>query len=343
MKKLSLLSLFLLAAVAHATVTAYSPPVGGMTTSAAGTTDSFMSVALAQPAAWVGTVASVSGSDITVSGTPGWGTNAFASGTFYYVRLLNGAQAGHFFSVTANGSGDVTVDNAGLNLSVINAGDTMEIVPYWTLGTLYPAGRAGISFTATTSLLSRQTVLLFFDSTVTGINRSASSSYYFYNGAWRKVGQSTATSFDNTIVYPDAYYIQRNTAAPTSLVYTGRVQPGYLGTILVGAAGTANDNFVALAYPVDVTLDQLTMAPSSFVATTSLLSTQDQLLYFSPSVTGINRSADFVYYYYNGAWRRKGASTATNFGSTVLTAGSGFIIRKVANAATVPWVFSTGF
>ena len=342
MKKLLLLPAFLLASSAFATVTAYSPPVGGMTTLGAASTDNFVSVALVNNAAWVGSVASVSGSDISVSGAPGWGANAFASGTYYYARMLGGAQKGHYFSILANGTGDVTVDNAGLDLSVINSGDRMEIAPYWTLGTLYPAGNAGLSYIASASPAVRQTELLFFDATSTGINRSASATYYFRNGAWRQIGASASTSFDNTIIYPDAFFIQRNKLTATTLVYTGRVQPSSVGTVLQAVAATQNDNYVALAFPINVTLNASGLA-AVFTPTVSVGSLKGQLLWFDPAGTGNNRSASATYYYRNGAWRKFGASASADFGSDVLTAGGGFIIRKVANSTTVPWVFDTGF
>jgi uncharacterized protein (TIGR02597 family) len=318
--------------------TAYSPPVGGMTLPAAASTDTFVSVTLATNAAWVGTVASVSGSDITVAGAPGWSANAFVTPGYHYARLLSGAQAGHYFSIISNSADTLSVDASGLNLSSIAASDKMEIAPYWTLGTLYPASQAGTAFTASTG--SYQTQLLAFDATSTGINRSASAVYYFYSGHWRQVGKSVGISYDNTIVYPDTYIIQRNTAAATALIHTGRVQRGSLGTILEATASAQNDNFVALAYPLDVTLNGTGLATSAFTASVS--GYKDQLLWFDPAGTGINRSATYTYYYYNGAWRRVGASTSTDFGATVLKAGSGFIIRKAANGVTAPWVFSTG-
>jgi uncharacterized protein (TIGR02597 family) len=342
MKKLSLLPLFLLVAtLARATATAYSPPSGGVTSTAAASTDTLVSVTLAQPAAWVGTASSGSSTDIVVNGSPAWSANQFASGTYYYVRMLSGALAGHYFSIVANGAFDLTVDNAGLNLGTINNLDAMEIVPYWTLGTLYPASQAGVAFTTTTVPVLTKTQLLFFDATATGINRPASATYYFYNGAWRKVGQSSSTSFNNTIIYPDAYFLQRNSTSSTALVYMGRVQPSALGTVLV-AATSQNDNFVALSYPIDVTLNQTGIAPSSFTTTTVPVLTKDQLLWFDPAGTGINRPASATYYYYNGAWRKVGASSSVDFGSTVLKAGSGFIIRKTANGTSASWVFSTG-
>lgn len=343
MKKLILLPALMASSLLFAVETAYSPPVGGMTLPAAASTDTFVSVALATNAAWVGTVASVSGSDITVSGAPGWMANAFVTPGYHYARLLSGAQAGHYVSIISNSADTLSVDAAGLNLSTIAATDKIEIAPYWTLGTLYPASQAGISFVASASPLSQQTLLLFFDATTTGINRSASAIYFFYNGAWRKSGSAITTSFNGTIIYPDIYFIHRNKAAATSLVYTGRVQPGSLTTILE-AASTQNDNFVALAYPANVTLNQSGLASSGFTASVSPLSQADQLLWFDPNGTGTNRSASAIYFYYNGGWRKSGASVATDFGdTTLLTAGNGFIIRKKANGSTADWVFSTGF
>lgn len=342
MKKLILLPALMASTLVFAVDTAYSPPVGGMTLPAAASTDTFVSVALATNAAWVGTVASVSGSDITVTGSPGWSTDTFISPNYHYVRFLGGALQGHYMSIIGNTSGTLTVDAAGLNLSSLLAGDKMEIAPYWTLGTLYPASQADTAFTTTTNTFARKTQLLFFDDTTNGINRSAAATYYFYNGAWRKVGQATTISFDNTIVYPDTFFIQRNVTTPTALIHLGRVQPGYLSTILT-ASTVQNDNYVALAFPKDVTLDGTGLAASGFTASTNTFSLKDQLLWFDPSGTGTNRSSTYTYFYYNGAWRRKGESVSVDFGPTVLAAGSGFIIRKAANGITAPWAFSTGY
>lgn len=344
MKKLLVFIGLILTHAARAVDVAYAPPVGGMTIPAAANTDAFVSVALATNAAWVGKVVNVSGSDITVSSTPIWSANAFVSSGYHYARMLSGAQKGHYFSIIANSANTLSVDPAGLNLGALTAGDTLEIAPYWTLGTLYPGAKAGASFISSASPLARQTEILFYDADATGINRSASATYYYYGGAWRKTGASTSNSYDNTIIYPDSYFIQRNKAATTALVYVGRVQPASVGTVLVAVASTQNDNYVALAYPVGVTLNASGLASSSFTASPSPLSIKDQLLWFDPAGTGTNRSASATYYYYNSGWRKIGASAATDFGaSVILTAGNGFVIRKAANSTTAPWVFDTGF
>ena len=342
MKKLSLLPLLFAATLAGATDIAYSPPVGGMTLSAAANTDTLVSVALMPPPDAVGAVASVSGSDITVAGAPNWTANGFVS-LAHYVRVLSGALKGHYFSVLANTNDTLTVDSAGMNLATLAAADAVEITPYWTLGTLYSPANAGASFIASASPLARQTEVYFYDATATGINRAPYATYYFYNGAWRKVGSAATTSFSNTIIFPDTYFLQRNKTGASALVYTGRVQPASVGTLLVGSTGQ-NDNHVALAFPITVTLNSSGLAGSGFVASSSPLSRKDELYWFDPAGTGINRAPSATYYYYNSGWRKVGSPATTDFGSSVLlTAGGGFLIRKAANGPTVPWVFNTGF
>jgi len=342
MKKLFVLATLSLVPAAFAADVAYSPPVGGFTSVAAANTDTLVSPSLARAASWVGALSGASGTTINAS-TANWTAGQFNPGTdTYYVRVLSGALKGQYFVVTGNTASALTVDAAGMNLASIVTGDTAEIVPFWTLGTLYPSTAAGVAFIASTSALARQTELLFMDATGTGVNRAPSSTYYYFNGAWRKSGSSVTLSFNNTLVYPDAYFIQRNKAASTSLVYVGRVQPGALGTVIQGAS-TQNDNFVAVSFPVDIKLQDLGLIGNGFSASPSALAITDRLLVFDPNQTGNNRAPSASYFYFNGAWRKSGQPVTNSFNTDVVRAGSGFIIRKAANASDAAWSYTTGF
>jgi uncharacterized protein (TIGR02597 family) len=337
----------LLAAVAllplglHAQVT--SDISGYLRISAAANTDTPITTTFARPSVWRSAISSVSGSTITVNGSPAWTASSLAPGTStYYARFTSGALNGQFVTVTDNGASTITVDAAGLNLGSVVAGDTLEITPYWTLGTLYPASDAGTSFVASASPLVRQTQLLFYDASATGINRAPSSTYYFYNSSWRKVGSAVTTSFDNTVVYPDTFFIQRNTASATALTLSGRVMTGLIGTILEGTSGTQNDNYVGLAFPSDTTLAATGLASNGFSASSSPLNISDRLLVFDPTVTGYNRAPSATYYYYNSGWRKVGASVSTDFSTSVtIPAGTGMIVRKATNAIAATWQFNT--
>lgn len=326
---------------AGAAETASSEPVGAFVSTAAANTDTRISATLARPPAARGAVASVAGNVISVSGSPAWTANTFVATNTHYVRFLTGALRGQFLIVTANGSASLTVDSAGLTLTTLAVGDTFEVTPFWTLGTLFPPSLAGTAFTATSSAFLPQTQLLFFDGNGTGINRAANAIYFFFNGAWRKSGANIQLSYDHTLIYPDSFFIQRNKSAGTTLSYVGRVQPGALGTILEGAT-TQNDNFMSIAFPVDITLANSGLATSGFQVTTSTFQVKDQLLWFDPAGTGINRAADAIYFYFNGAWRKSGQPVTSDFGSTVLKAGTGFIVRKAANGTSATTTYLTG-
>lgn len=317
---------------------------GLLQTTAAASTDTLVSPALGRAPVWSGTVAGVSGSHLTVSGSPGWTTDQFAPGaSTYYVRVLGGALAGHFLTVAGNDAISVLVDPAGLDLGSVVAGDQLELAPYWTLGTLYPASQAGVSFIASTSSLVRQTELYFYDAAGVGTNRSPSATYYFFNGAWRKVGSPATTSCDKVVIAPDAYFLQRNKAASTTLTAVGRVQPGRLATLLEARSGGAQDNFVAVPYPLGLTLRQLGLAGTAAFATSgSALARADEIYVFDPAGTGVNRAPGATYYYYNSGWRKVGDAATNDYSDSVtLAAGSGFIVRRAADETSASWAFDT--
>lgn len=308
-------------------------------------TDTLVSPALGRPAVWAGTVSSVSGNRIAVSGSPGWTTDQFAPGTdTWYVRPLTGALRGYFFTVASNNAGSLLVDSAGLNFTQFTAGDKLELAAYATLISTYPASQAGVSFVASASTLSRQTEIYFYDPAGTGINRAPSAGYFFYNGAWRKIGGAVATSYNNVVIPPDTYILQRNKAAATTLTQLGRVHPGQLSTLLETPASGSQDNYAALAYPQPVTLRNTGLGGSAaFATSTDAANPADQLLMFDPAQTGINRLPAATYFYFNSGWRKSGASIGTDFSDTVtLTPGSGFIVRRAATGSTGGWTFDTG-
>ncbi|MCA9398958.1 MAG: TIGR02597 family protein [Candidatus Omnitrophica bacterium] len=63
--------------------------------------------------------------------------------------------------------------------------------------------------------------LLVFDNSVPGVNKSASATYFYYNGAWRKFGQPLTQSFDDEVLDPSAAILIRKAGGtPASTVWT---------------------------------------------------------------------------------------------------------------------------
>ena len=342
-------------------------PVGYVQLNCSGTGDTTVSVPFTQPAAYVGLVASVSGSTITVSGTTGWSANQFVysgSGTpTYYAQFGPNSSGtdpldGLNFTIAANGTNTITISLNGATIdgsqggAQVSVGSSVSIVPYWTLNTLFPPSASGTSFYPSTGTLARQrgTEILFPDYVSTGINLAppASSTFYFYN-YWRLAGDSSGAYYGDTPISPTGYVIVRNPAsAGTTLTTLGNVAMGNVSTYLATSSSTAQDNAVSIMRPVSTSLSNLGLivnsgtSPSSpFQASTGFLARQrsDQLMVSGTTPGLTSQSASAVYYFYNGNWYLAGDTTNTIQNSTMLPVGVGLTIRKVqtSNGSSIFW------
>jgi uncharacterized protein (TIGR02597 family) len=244
---------------------------------------------------------------------------------------------GSCYTVASNGTNTLTLELNGDDISSVPAGSTVTVYPYWTLATVFPPSASGTSFIASTSPLFRQTQILVPNSSETGINLATAATYYFYNGAWRLVGDSVTNSHNDDIFIPDSYVTVRNPAGTTTLVSMGNVQSGNFMVPLATEASGAQDNFVGICRPIDTSLNNLALATSGvFTSSTSSQDLEDQILLVSNTTATINKSASASYFYYTGTsgtgWRLFGDSITNDHGGDVIPAGTGFIIRKAATA-----------
>src|SRR6185295_8259186 len=122
-------------------------------------------------------------------------------------------------------------------------------------GTLFPASAAGVSFTTATNVNSLQTTLSLFVPAGVGINSPPASAFFFYSGAWRQNGQSLSVSKDDQIVPLSSPIKVRNAANSGVLNAPGAVVMGKLAVPLATQTGAQQDNVVALARAVPVSLN----------------------------------------------------------------------------------------
>ncbi len=310
-----------------------------------GNSDTLLSLPFVRPAFELGAIASISGNTIQFRANPGWTANQWvynapAQTNTYYLLVQSGAGEGNFWTITANSDQTVTLDAATGALSPLAAGDAVAVVAYWTLGSLFPAGQ---SVHASLNPGSRRTEVLFPDLQGTGINLSATATYYFLNGAWRQVGQGGAIKNDD-VVLPDMFVIVRHNV-PTNTTFTaqGAVLSGKLRIPVRRPGAGQQDNIIALARPNAVSLDNSGLISSgAFRASPSPGARLDELLVFDNSTTGFNKSAVATYYYWNGAWRKVGAGGASLGADLVFAPGTGVILRSGSGSAAT-WVNSPGF
>lgn len=333
--------------------TVLTDPVGTVTLAIKGNSDTVLAVPLTSTVAFVGKVSTTAAAgtnllNIVPTGTPGFTANQYAGK--YYVRVSTGAKAGMFYTVTANTTGQLTVDTAG-DTATLASGDGFQVLKYWTLGTLFPAGSGGtvanpLTASATAEPTARTSQVLLPDNTSTGINLPPAATYYFTSAGWFSAVGNVAA--DDTLLYPDTYFIVRQPATvSTDVNWTvqGNVAMTKLATPLTTQATAQQDNFVGLPRPVDLTLATSGLE-NGFTESTGLaaFARKDLLLVYNNAQATFNKAAAKTFFRYNGNWYQAttGSPVANN---EPLPAGAGFVVRKAATvgAPTAVWTNTASY
>jgi uncharacterized protein (TIGR02597 family) len=324
----------------------YTDAVGLRRVSLLTNSDTIVSQPFTRVPAFRGLVESVAGSVITVSNSPGWSANQWATPSSpngyypYFVVLASGAKEGAFYTITNSSASALDVALAPEDLGGVGAGDKLRIVPYWTLGTVFPGGR-GVAVTSNPMI--RQTQVLFPAIGGNGINLAPTAVYYYYNNGWRKVGAAVGNGYDDVVMLPDQYVIVRQSngadttqySAPGQVVYHNERLPLYAQPV----GSTRQDNYLAVYRPKKQSLNESGLS-NAVAVTGTLVNLKDEVLTFDNTVAALNKSASAVYYYYNNGWRKVGMPVSQDAGaSNVFLSGQGVIVRRATNSVGVGvWV-----
>src|SRR5205823_538513 len=257
------------------------------TTSLLGNSDTYASIPFTRSPEFVGGISSAATTGatgiITVAGNP-WTANQFVYGgtqnNHYYVLIGpisgTGTKEGRTYLIIGNGTGTLIVDTSNddsRNLNTIPANTQVQVIPYWTPATVFPASDAGVSFTPTSSPPTYQTLLRVPNYSAPGINQPYAAEYYFSNGSWQRV--SPAGVGDDDPLLPDGYFIIRNANGASTLLLTalGSVLMKKLAVPLLTSPSQQQDNAIAMLRPVNVPLVSTGLAPidKSFTENDQLL------------------------------------------------------------------------
>lgn len=337
------------AAFAQTTVT--TDPVGFVTVTCLGNSDTFVSTPLHQAAVFQGAVDSVTGGNVLNIANAAFTADAY-NGT-HYVLVASGSKSGMWYAVSDTAANALTVDNAGDDISTALVGATVKVVPFWTLDTVMPNGQGVNQSTGFSGSTTSQ--VLIPNVTSAGINLATSAIYYYYSGAasggegWRKQGSPWTQKFDSQILLPDSFFIIRhNVAGNTEITNSGSVQMTQIATVIgTIAPNTAQDNAIAFNAATPMSLSNSNLYQSGAFLGNSAFTPKDSLIVFDNTVVGKNKSASAIYYYYTGAasggagWRKVGDPWTTKHDSTaVFQPGNGYMIRKAAavTPASTTWI-----
>ncbi|MEZ5276363.1 MAG: TIGR02597 family protein [Opitutaceae bacterium] len=325
--------------------TAVSRIFGAVPLVAQGESDTALSIPMKVPAVFRGAVGSV-GSAITLAGAPNLGEDQFVYSEgiqprTFYLFFESGSLAGRHFRITGNTSSTISVDDPNGELVGAAADDIVAVHPYWTLATLLSSDQ-GLPVAAKAGERPVEVIIPAADSD--GTNLSAEAVYYERDGAWRRVGQPFASTYDDTILEPDRSIIVRlNGADDAPLVMTGEVVMSELAIPIRSRAEGAQDNLIGLNRPLDQSLDDLGLGGSNaFETTTDADAIRDRLILYS-AAPGQNKVPTDAFYFFNGAWRREGGDPATDVGDTIIPAGQGFVIRTAGQGSDTVSVWTHTF
>lgn len=270
---------------------------------------------------FVGAVSSVDSSNqLSISGAA-FTVNGF-SGTPHLARMKSGPSTGRFFIITSNTATQLSLDTAtaGYTLTTgapsntqaqVAVGDSVEILPANTLGTLF--GTSTVPFQTGASANAADNVYLF----------NGGWEVYFHNGtSWRKTG--SFASQNNAVVLPDrGMFILRRATSSLPLTFLGTVPSTTERTDFTGPGSVFKSN----RFPVNVTLGgagglNLQTLPS-WLAGASANAADNVYLWDG---TG------WIVYFHNGTSWRKTGSFANQDTQSVPLGTAMFIVRQSSAA-----------
>lgn len=266
------------------------------------------SIPLYNKAVFGGPVVSVDNST-AFSTSAAWSVNQFIAGP-YLVHVTAGASVGRTFLITANTTSQLTVVNRGYDLTTtLAAGDTFEIIPANTLGSLF--GTNNVPFQTGNSASQADNVLLW--------NGTNWDTYYHNGTSWRRSG--SLQNLNATILYPEeGFYVTRRATAPLTLPFVGTIPSTTERTDLPGPGGT----FIANRFPFAATLNGMGFQNMPGWQTGISASQADQVLLWN--------GTNWLVFYFNGSnWKRSGS--LQKFDTQPIPFGSAMYISRQSSAS----------
>ncbi len=276
--------------------------------------------------------------------TPTTLSGDFTSVPHYLVfRDGSSAEGRHFPVVTQDGA-TLGIELGDLESPGLTTGDDFELIPYWTLDTLFPADNATIHESAGLLLHERGTEILFFDTGSAAINLAPSRKFFRIAAGWREATRGFPDA-GAVIIPPGTSFVIRHpaSAGDTAFVAYQYVDDEVKAYPLLTSTQGSRDNHLASVRPVPTRLRELDLEAPAFLASASTAGQDrgDELHVFDSVEAAVNRRASAVFFRVAGQWVEDDeAETFPNADETLIAPGAGLMIRKAAtvDGAVAVWV-----
>lgn len=340
-------------------VSATSPVFGVYKVDCPADSDTYIGISTTRTPEFSGVVEGVQTANfkIVAKGEPQWATNKFvyvasSQPNHYYLKFTSGELEGAWFDIKSNDAYSLEIEIGSAELAKVAAGDSFQIIPHWTMSTLFPDGggflkATKIAATAGASILYKNTA---FENGVvypTGANNAALSSFYYRergtNVGWRNRNNEDAS---DEVVEPNAFFQVSQPAAESSVSYSGTIPMCATSFVLFTSENDGKvvnqDIYLAVPSAVDFQLSELTsclvdsgaFVPSTGIATSPV----DSIYIFANEKSGKNLAPDNACFYRSrGSTQKWLDRNRTDADSLIIKAGTALIITKKAEAEPVAY------
>lgn len=190
----------------------------------------------------------------------------------HYIRLTNGDGEGLWTTIVDTGASTLTLEETKVLDYIVDGTTTFRVYPHHTLGSLFPSGMYGVSYT-------NGTQVLIYENDLSDMRQNRSSSIaaaYTTSDGGRWGGADGVSS--STVLKPETRFILRNNDSEEYAVIMHGAVPDYNVCMLIAADG---DLVTGSGYPVPVTLDESELGANQ----------RQVLLYDNTTADKDNRSA----------------------------------------------------
>jgi uncharacterized protein (TIGR02597 family) len=313
-------------------------PVGYVTHSVKANSDQRIGLPMQRPSVFTGASTTVNNAIVSAAGITS------LSGANFLV-VTSGTAEGKWEEISSSTTGSVTLT---ASIPGFVSGNSFEIKPFWTLGTLLPSG-GGIP--ASPDPYDPVAFVFLYNPAATGINISSSKTYFYHSGS----ADFAAGWYDNdnvdqpqndVVLSPEVGLTIRNTtASKLSIPIVGTVPAEKMALDVVRRTSGRQDNILYNKFPADVTLGNSGLADSGAVLPSAdVYNPGDQILMYPLGRSGYNGSASASYLYFAGdinftaGWYDSSNPDGGLKNSVVIPAGAQLVIRKAAGTSgTVAW------
>ena len=359
LKQITRVSL-LLAILGSSTAFADSPVWGTYKVECPANSETYIGITTTRAPVFTGKVQSVQSgtTNIVAQGEPNWSVNQFvyvvgSQTNHYYLKFTSGELEGAWYDIKSNSSSDVEIEIGSAELAKIAVDDTFQIIPHWTMATLFPNGGGFARAESKRSSLNRTVLWKKTKYGENGLeypkgeNGAALAKYYYRKyekiDSWLDINGNDAS---NVVVEPNTYFKAVQPATITSTVCYSAVVPMCATSFELftledeAGKGAAQHIYISVPSAVDMKMSDLTEALiDSGYFSTSKNSRRADIIYvynnekvgssLPPDQTISYRKNDSVSY-----WEDVNHENGDNY---VLKAGSALKILKKATATPVTY------